>query len=126
MKGMGMITLAAYLLELRTRRRMSRARLAELTGTTEMSILRIETKGQEPSGPLLVRLVGALGASWDAVTQLVDSPDAGSDEERSRIVAALVPDDASSDEEARLNRLIDLLADGVPPDEAARRVLRGQ
>ena len=121
-----MMTLAAYLLELRTRRRMSRARLAELVGTTEMSILRIETKGQEPSGSLLVKLVGALGASWDAVTQLVNTPDTANAAERSSIIAALVPDDASADEEARLNRLIDLLAEGVPPDEAARRVLRGQ
>jgi len=126
MRSMGMMTLATYLLDLRTRRRLSRARLADLVGTTEMSILRIETKGQEPSGPLLVKLVNALGASWDVVTRLVDLPDLASDEERIKAIESLASEDASPEEEARLNRLIDLLAQGVPPDEAARRVLRGQ
>ena len=121
-----MPTLATYLMELRTQRRLSRARLAELVGSTEMSILRIEKQGQEPSGPLLVRMVRALGASWDVVTRLIELPDSASDAERDEAIAALTPEDASPEEEARLNRLIDLLAQGVPPDEAARRVLRGQ
>jgi transcriptional regulator with XRE-family HTH domain len=123
---MGMPTLATYLMELRTQRRLSRARLAELVGSTEMSILRIEKQGQEPSGPLLVRMVRALGASWDVVTRLIELPDSASDAERDEAIAALTPEDASPEEEARLNRLIDLLAQGVPPDEAARRVLHGQ
>lgn len=119
-----MVTVAAYLADLRTSRKISRARLAEMVGTTEMSILRIEKQGQEPSGALLVRLVAALGASWEVITKLVDSPD----DEASRVaaIAALTPEAATPEEDARLSRLIDLLAEGVPPDEAARRVQREQ
>lgn len=122
-----MATLATYLQGLRNERRMSRARLAELVGTTEMSILRIETKGQEPSASLLVRMVGALGASWEMVSRLVEAPDANDEDGRAATIAALAPQSGeTTDESSRLNRLIDLLADGVSPAEAARRVRQEQ
>ncbi len=125
-QAMGHTAVGAYLMELRERRRpkMSRARLADLVGTTAMNISRIE-RGQEPGGELLVRLVTTLNGSWDTVTQLMLSDDMSDpdiqalvDEQQRRMPGSL-------SDEIVFNRLLDLLESGVDPAEAVRRARRG-
>lgn len=49
----------------------SRAKLAAELGVSEMSILRIESRGQEPGPEMLVKLVGQLRARWEDVEYLL-------------------------------------------------------
>ena len=48
----------------------SRAKLAAELGVSEMSILRIESRGQEPGPEMLVKLVGQLRADGHAIRHL--------------------------------------------------------
>lgn len=118
-----MANVAGYLMTLRQSKRLSRAKLAERVGTTEMSILRIETQGQEPSGSLLVRLIDALGGSWDIVTRLIadDQEDAL---ERVLSEAEQVSGPIQTDD--RFDRFLELVASGMAPEDAARAVLPRQ
>jgi transcriptional regulator with XRE-family HTH domain len=79
--------------------------------------------------PYLLRAVRVLSGSLDQLSSLPEHATAedGAALAREWVVAEFAPhEDETPEEEDRLNRLIDLLAQGVPPDEAARRVLHGQ
>lgn len=114
-----MQAVAEYLTTIRRSQKMSRARLADLAGTTEMTILRIEKQGQEPGGPLLVRIVSALKGSWDIVTKLIDGKE-DADDLLDRVLSEVQEAGVTSTPD--FNRFLDLVADGMSPQEAARRV----
>ncbi len=64
-----------YLKTCREARKLTRARLAALLQTSEVTIWRIETNQQEPSGALLVAFINVVGADFDHIRHLVvDSP----------------------------------------------------
>lgn len=96
-----MMALGAYFAELRGP--ISRATLAADMGISEMSILRIEEKGQEPKAEMLNALVRALHARWEDVEALLSNPHATPDEgrvlarqrmeERARIIVDQVADE---------------------------------
>lgn len=75
---------AAYLWRLRERKKISRAKLANLVSTTENTIWRVETGKQEPGGRLLVSLVTVLQANWQDVVDLVDQKSATPEDGRAR------------------------------------------
>lgn len=62
---------AAYFQARRKRLGWSRAKLATELGVSEMSVYRIEEKGQRPEPELLARLVRALKARWEDVERLL-------------------------------------------------------
>ena len=94
-----MDALGAYFATLRGSK--SRAKLAAELGISEMSILRIEDRGQEPKAEVLVALVKALRANWDHVAYLLD-PNRNAEEWRSRSQQV----ETSDERLAMLNRLI--------------------
>ena len=109
---------------LRTLRGMSRARLALLANTTEMSLLRIEKQGQEPSSGLFIRLMSTLGGSWDVASKLETISDEDIEAVHKIVADELAPLPVETpQEESRMDRLLRLLADGLSPQEAARRTL---
>lgn len=118
---MGMINVASYLTTLRAAKGFSRARLAEIVGTTEMTVLRIEKHGQEPGGGLLVRLIDALGGSWDIVSRLVRADD--DDDALELVLAEAQAVGAEPADPARLNRFLELVAEGATLEDAARAAL---
>ncbi len=64
-----------YLKACREARKLTRARLAALLQTSEVTIWRIETNQQEPSGALLVAFINVVGADFEHIRHLVvDSP----------------------------------------------------
>lgn len=116
-----MVNVATYLTTLRAAKGLSRARLAEMVGATEMSILRIEKQGQEPGGPLLVRLIDVLGGSWDVITRLVKVDD-GEDALELVLSEAQAAGATPRDPEA-FNRFLQLVSDGMSPQDAAKIAL---
>lgn len=116
-----MSNLASYLTTLRASQGMSRARLAEAVGTTEMTILRIERHGQEPSGGLLVRLIDTLHGSWDVVTRLINTDDSADALEL--VLSEAQATGARPVDAARLNRFLELVASGSSLEDAARAAL---
>lgn len=52
-----MAAIAAYVRQLRDAQDISRSRLAELVGTSDNNIWRIEEQGQEPRGGLLLLII---------------------------------------------------------------------
>ncbi len=79
--------------------------------------------------PYLVRAVQFLEGSFDQIAGFSDdtTADDGAKLARQLIAEAFASDDQETPEEAsRLTRLIDLLARGVAPDEAARIVQHEQ
>lgn len=82
-----MEAVAAYLQMLREGRKMSRAKLAAAVDVSEMSIYRIEERGQQPRPELLQALIEALSARWADVEALLTNEQAG--EEEGRQLAAL-------------------------------------
>jgi transcriptional regulator with XRE-family HTH domain len=118
---MGMHNLATYLTTLRASHGFSRARLADLVGTTEMTILRIERHGQEPGGGLLVRLIDTLGGSWDVVTRLIKADD--SDDALQIVLSEAQATGARPIDADRLSRFLELVAEGSTLEDAARAAL---
>lgn len=116
-----MVNVASYITTLRAAKGWSRARLADAVGTTEMSILRIEKHGQEPGGGLLVRLIETLEGSWDIVTRLVRADD--DDDALDLVLAEAQATGAEPADPARLNRFLELVADGSSLEDAARAAL---
>lgn len=115
-----MQAVAEYLTTIRRSQKISRAKLAELAGTTEMTILRIEKQGQEPGGPLLVRLMRELKGSWDVVTKLMS--ETGDDEDALERVLSDVQQSGPIAPNPDFSRFLDLVAGGMSPQEAAQRV----
>jgi hypothetical protein len=79
--------------------------------------------------PYLLRAVQFLHGSYEQIADLSDEATAEDGETLARawVVAELAPAaDETPAEQARLNHLIDLLAQGVPPQEAAEIVRREQ
>lgn len=99
-----MKALAAYFETLRGLQ--SRAALASAMGVSEMSIIRIETRGQEPKAEMLNALVRALHARWEDVEALLSNPRATIDEGR-RLAQQRIEDRAKQ------------IADQVPDEEVA-------
>jgi len=84
----------------------SRAKLAADLGITEMSVYRIEKKGQRPEPELLARLVRTLHMHWEDVERalLGEMSNAQIQEIAQRAVdAASPPDDEITARIARLN-----------------------
>lgn len=71
-----MNAVTAYIRQLRKDRHMSRAKVAMLAGVSENTVYRVERNEQEPSGPLLVKLVAAVRGHFDDASQLVLDADA--------------------------------------------------
>jgi len=62
----------AYLAKVRTRRRMSRYRLADLAGVTPQYVFRLETRADEtPSPRLASRLCSALDIDYHSFVELI-------------------------------------------------------
>jgi transcriptional regulator with XRE-family HTH domain len=116
-----MVNVATYLTTLRAAKGYSRSRLAELVGTTEMSILRIEKQGQEPGGPLLVRLIEVLGGSWDVVTRLVKADDG--EDALELVLSEAQATGAQPRDPAAFSQFLQLVSDGMSPQDAARIAL---
>lgn len=95
-----MEALAAYFSELRGRK--SFAAVAAEMGVSEMSVRRIEEKGQEPKAEMLNKIVRALRARWEDVEALLSDKHAKAEdgrrlarillEERARELADRVPE----------------------------------
>jgi transcriptional regulator with XRE-family HTH domain len=68
---MGMVAIAAYVRQLRDAQGISREHLADMVGTSGNNIWRIEEKGQEPRGGLLLLIVQALKGSLDDTALLL-------------------------------------------------------
>jgi transcriptional regulator with XRE-family HTH domain len=127
--------LRGYVRTLRKGRGVSQAKLADAIKMALRTYKDWElgtTIGIE--APYLIRAITFLKGSFD---QLVDLPDTATNEDgirladqwltREQVVAEFAPHSNEMPEEAaRVNRLLDLLAQGVPADEAARRVLHEQ
>ena len=125
-----MQALGAYFEELRGSR--SRAALAADIGVSEMSILRIEEKGQEPKAEMLNALVRALHARWEDVEALLSNPRATAGEgrelaqqrieERAKEIAYRVSEGDASEVRKLIQRL------RANPDELRelRQLLSGQ
>lgn len=117
-----MVNVSTYLTTLRAAKGLSRARLADMVGTTEMSILRIEKQGQEPGGPLLVRLIEVLNGSWDVVTRLVKADD--SEDALELVLSQAQATGSTVDDPERFSHFLQLVSEGMSPQEAARRALQ--
>lgn len=100
-----MLALGAYFAELRGQR--SRAAVAADMGVSEMSILRIEEKGQEPKAEMLSGLVRTLRARWDDVEALLSNPRATPEEGRKLAQQRL---------EERAREITDSVSDEEVPD----------
>lgn len=85
---MGMAAIAAYVRQLRDAQDISRSRLAELVGTSDNNIWRIEEQGQEPRGGLLLLIIQALHGSIDDAASLLRA-DADESEGRQRAMTRL-------------------------------------
>lgn len=83
-----MPAIAAYVRQLRDAQDISRSRLAEIVGTTDNNIWRIEEQGQEPRGGLLLLIVRALNGSLDDAAELLRD-DATENEGRRRAMTRL-------------------------------------
>ncbi len=68
---MSMSAVAVYLRTVREGRGISRAKIAKIAKTSETTVYRIERGDQEPSAPLLMALVDAVGGSIEHVKQLI-------------------------------------------------------
>ena len=116
---MGTVNVGAYVLHLRTARGLSRAKLAEMVGSTEMNLLRVEKQGQEPSAGLLIRLITTLSGSWDIVSSLEAVPD--SEDALEKVIAEVKVKGAALAEVSVFTRFLDLVESGMSPSDAARR-----
>lgn len=116
---MGMVNVGAYVMHLRTARGFSRAKLAEMVGSTEMNLLRVEKQGQEPSAGLLIRLITTLNGSWDIVTRLEILPD--TEDALEEVIAETKATGATSTDISVFTRFLDLVESGVSPADAAKR-----
>lgn len=125
-----MLALGAYFAALRGTK--SRAALAADIGVSEMSILRIEEKGQEPKAETLNALVRALQARWEDVEALLSDPQAMADrgkelarqrmEERAKEIADRVHEGG----ESGVRRLIHELRTNPEVLRELRQLLRDQ
>jgi transcriptional regulator with XRE-family HTH domain len=122
-----------YVVKLREHSGLSQDKFADRIGMPQRTYLAWETgETKDIKAPYLIKALQVLGAPFEHLGRLVDKryEDGAQLAERwisrESVVAALTPPDATPEEQRRLNRLIELLAEGVPPEEAARRVLRGQ
>jgi transcriptional regulator with XRE-family HTH domain len=131
---MGKQAVGAYLEALRTAKGMSRAKLADQLGMSEMNISRVEKGTQDTSGIILVRWASVLQADWTRIHDLAEIDDASLDEatfsELSEQIArqikeapALGSAGAADTKDPMLARFLQLLASGVNPIDAARVVL---
>lgn len=114
------MNVGAYVLHLRVSRGLSRAKLADLVGSTEMNLLRVEKQGQEPSAGLLIRLMTALHGSWEVVSKLESMPD--SEDALEQVLSENSPSALSPSEMTTFSRFLDLVEAGVAPSDAAKRV----
>jgi transcriptional regulator with XRE-family HTH domain len=114
-----------YLRDLRVAEGLTQAEAADRAGVSTKSVERWEAGKVEPALTTLAAYVKALrGSVTRAVALLLGDSD---DVTREQVVSEFAPHpDETPEEAARVNRLLDLLAQGVPADEAARRVLNQQ
>lgn len=122
-----------YVATLRKHSPFSQDKFADRIGMPQRTYLAWETgETKDIKTPHLLKALQVLGAPFEHLERLIDRSyeDGARLAEtwisRDQVIAELVPDDATPEERDRLNRLMELLAEGVPPAEAARRVLRGQ
>ncbi|MEI8167011.1 MAG: helix-turn-helix transcriptional regulator [Chloroflexales bacterium] len=122
--------LRGYIKRLRVERGVTQAEIAErirMPLPTYKDWERGSTKDLKT--PYMLRAVQFLRGSFEQIVGLSDAAtvEDGANLARERVVALLAPTITETPSEAaRINRLIDLLAQGVPPEEAARRVQREQ
>lgn len=128
--------LRGYIKTLRTERGVTQAEIADRIGMplpTYKDWERGVTK--DIKTPYLVRAVHFLRGSLEQIASISDAAttEDGADLARQLIVSAFMPSPAPSpssdeipEESSRLDRLLDLLEQGLPADEAARRVLQTQ
>ena len=127
--------LRSYVRTLRKGRKVSQPKLAEAIGMALRTYKDWELGTTvNIDAPYLIRAVQFLGGSLE---QLANLPGTATAEDGARlaeqwlsrdaVVAEFAPrPDETPEEASRVNRLLELLARGVPPDEAARRVLSEQ
>lgn len=120
-----------YVIKMREHSKISQDKLADSIGMPQRTYIAWETgETKDIKAPFLLKALQVLGAPFAHLERLVDKRYedgarlAESWISRADAVAALTPADASPADASRLSRLIDLLADGVAPDEAARIVQR--
>lgn len=123
-----------YIRTLRQDRKVSQPKLAEavkMALRTYKSWELGETEGLDAA--FFLRIIRALHGDMEGLTDL---PDTATYEDgvtlargrvtRAEAIATLAPaPDETPAQAARINRLIELLAEGLDPQEAARRVLQG-
>jgi transcriptional regulator with XRE-family HTH domain len=119
-----------YIRALRQSRKVSQAALAEAIQMAVRTYKDWELGATANiDAPHMLRAMRVLEGSLD---QIADLPTGATAEDgaalaRAWVVSAAAPrEEETPDEARRLNRLIDLLAQGVAPDEAARIVQREQ
>ena len=106
--------LGAYFWNLRGDK--GRGTLALELGISEMSILRIETRGQKPKPETLKKLVAGLRARWEDIDYLADMHDASQVEEGRRL-AMQVRDQVHSGQSADDRKVaLQKLADELESD----------
>jgi transcriptional regulator with XRE-family HTH domain len=131
---MGKQAVGAYLEALRVVQGMSRAKLADQLGMSEMNISRVEKGAQDTSGLILVRWASVLQADWTRIHDLAEIDDASLDEatfsELSEQIARQIKEaptlgsaGVANTKDPMLARFLQLLASGVNPVDAARVVL---
>jgi len=100
---------------------MSRRALAGAAGVTEMSVYRIEEKGQEPGASTIARLLDALQLPWEVAKDLLLDPKAtAADGVHAVEIASLKTEEDRTVDEI-VAYVLSLPADRRP---AAMRVLR--
>ena len=105
--ALGFAAAGAYLQEVRHLRKLPRHRVAARLGISDDQIQRFEKGRNAMNGPALLRLIQAVGASYDEVTRLLEGV-AGGVEEARRMARAWVarstttPDPALDHETAAL------------------------
>jgi transcriptional regulator with XRE-family HTH domain len=122
-----------FVVALRKHSGLSQDKLAERIGMPSRTYLAWETgETKDIKVPYLLKALQVLEAPFAYLEHLIDKRYEDGARladrwiSREAVVAALTPEDATPEEQRRLNRLIELLAEGVPPEEAARRVLHGR
>ena len=73
---MGLAAAGAYIREVRKVRRMTRPQLAEALGISDDQIQRMELGQHAMGGPALLRLIKAIDASYQELTQLLEDEQA--------------------------------------------------
>jgi transcriptional regulator with XRE-family HTH domain len=125
----------AYVQHLREMRRLSQQEVAELAGTTDVTISRIERGIHEPKSSLVKSIMHALGGSVDAFYRLLLDENASREdgeriarewlEANQQTLASFTP--TQRDEfNRRLLRLLELLEQDIPLTEAIRQILHGE